>query len=61
MAENEEIVIRAVENGWIVQPMAGEMMAAPLSDTKVFRSMNELNRFVSEHFTYRGKNLESDT
>ena len=60
MKENDHIEIRAVGNGFILTPAAPQT-AVPDSEIKVFRSMNELCRFIEGHFTHRGQGLESDS
>ena len=60
MKENDTILIRAVDNGFIVEPELRQMKATSNSEIKVFRSKNELHRFTEDHFTHRGHNLESD-
>ena len=61
MKENDPIEIRTVGNGFIVAPRIGPMVAILDSETKVFRSMNELCRFIEGHFSHRGQGLESDS
>lgn len=60
MKENDPIHIRAVNNGWIITPDIRQHECMPDSETKVFRSMKELCEYIEEHFTHRGKDLESD-
>lgn len=61
MKENEAIEIRVVSNGFIVTPSVRPNECISESETKVFRSMNELCRFIQDNFTYRGQSLESDS
>ncbi len=63
MNENEPISIRPVDNGFIVTKIYGNSNGELISDKsiKVFRSMNELCRFIQEHFEHRGLCIESDT
>ncbi len=62
MEKEEAITIRPVENGWIVEKEYNnrEAMAPSFESMKVYRSMNELQTFLGDHFAYRGKNIESD-
>lgn len=48
------LTIKAVDNGWIViafDPDGGEY--APITQTRVFQKIGELNAFIAEHFSSR--------
>ena len=61
MENNDAVLIRQVGNGFIVEPERQRDMMISYDETKVFRSMAELQRFCSEHFEHRSQTLESDT
>jgi hypothetical protein len=60
MDTNSPISIRAVANGFIVEPIYDNSRAYRTDAVKVYRSMNELCSDLKDHFTYRGPSVESD-
>jgi hypothetical protein len=61
MQKNDAVLIRQVDNGFTVEPERQSHMAISFDETKVFRSMAELQRFCADHFDHRAQSLESDT
>jgi hypothetical protein len=53
MKENEPLIIRAVENGFIVTPEVGMHEVMLDSSRVVFRAMAELCAFIASHYTHR--------
>ena len=66
---NKSVEIVQVENGFIVRPNMGGWMqtdesaykwSGASSDYKVYRSMAELLRFLTDHFSHRAERVPSD-
>ena len=69
ISANDSIEIVQVDNGFIVRPNMGGWMTTDegprrwqgaTTDYKVFRSMNELLRFLTSHFSHRAEQVPSD-
>jgi hypothetical protein len=62
LKQNDSIVIRAVQNGWIVSPdnYGSERSVSLWTETFVFQSFKEMTRFLEEHFEYRCGVLNDD-
>ena len=60
MQKNEPVLIRQVDNGFLVEPEVEKGMLVPVDEMKVYRSMLELQDFLGVHFDYRGFSLKSD-
>jgi len=60
MQKNDPVLIRQVDNGFLVEPERQRDLMIAFDEMKVFRSMFELQQFCAEHFNHRAQVLESD-